>query len=48
MNVRLDDEVYEELRRLAFDTRVSMNAHVGAALKDYLKRMAAQAVTNGE
>ena len=36
---RLEDELYDRLRELAYQSRVPMNTHANAALMDYLDIM---------
>lgn len=36
--VLLDEEDYEKLRKLAFDTRLPMAEHVRQALREYLRK----------
>ncbi len=37
--VLLDDETHEELRKLAFDTRISISEHIRRAVKKYLQEI---------
>jgi len=36
--VRLEDEQYETLRKLAFNTKISMAEHIRRALRKYLEK----------
>lgn len=44
MTIRLPDEVYEELRRVAFDRRVPMNEIVTDAVREHLSALAGDVV----
>jgi len=35
--IRLEDEQYETLRKLSFNTKISMAEHIRRALEKYLK-----------
>lgn len=37
--LRLDPKHYEQLRKIAFDTRISMNVLINAAIGEWLQRV---------